>query len=58
MIPIVFYGVVLSARMDLGALRKDGWLFDVGASEAWWKFYTYFGELFQFFAGLCRLLIL
>jgi SulP family sulfate permease len=42
-IPIVFYVVVAAARLDLGALRNKGWLFDVGKSEAWYTFYSYYG---------------
>ncbi|KAI0314568.1 sulfate transporter family-domain-containing protein [Amylostereum chailletii] len=42
-IPVVFYIVVLAARLDLGTLREEGWLFEIEASsEAWWNFYTYF----------------
>jgi SulP family sulfate permease len=42
-IPLVFYLVVLAGRFDLSELRRSGWLFDVGTSEVWWKFYAYFG---------------
>ncbi|TFK51603.1 hypothetical protein OE88DRAFT_1629548 [Heliocybe sulcata] len=42
-IPILFYTTVLSARLDLPTLRRDGWLFDVEASqEGWWAFYRYY----------------
>ncbi|KAI0051282.1 hypothetical protein FA95DRAFT_1485722 [Auriscalpium vulgare] len=42
-IPIVFYVIVASTRMNLSDLRHDGWLFDVAVSEeAWYNFYTYF----------------
>ncbi|EPQ53294.1 hypothetical protein GLOTRDRAFT_79414 [Gloeophyllum trabeum ATCC 11539] len=42
-IPAVFYVVVAAARLDLPALRRSGWLFDVAASrEPWWQFYTYY----------------
>jgi SulP family sulfate permease len=42
-IPVIFYVVVAAARLDLGVLRSQGWLFDVGDSrEPWWRFYTYF----------------
>ncbi|KAI0065142.1 hypothetical protein BV25DRAFT_1799226 [Artomyces pyxidatus] len=42
-IPILFYIVVLSARLDLPTLRHEGWLFDVAASEeSWYNFYSYF----------------
>ncbi|KAF9505966.1 hypothetical protein BS47DRAFT_1378186 [Hydnum rufescens UP504] len=42
-IPIIFYGVVLVAGLNLDSLRASGWLFDVGTSrEPWYKFYSYF----------------
>ncbi|KJA17340.1 hypothetical protein HYPSUDRAFT_1023378 [Hypholoma sublateritium FD-334 SS-4] len=43
-IPVVFYVVVFAAGIDLGGLRRSGWLFDMGASaqEPWYKFYTYY----------------
>ncbi|KAG1897802.1 sulfate transporter family-domain-containing protein [Suillus fuscotomentosus] len=45
-IPIVFYVVVAAARLDLGALRRDGWLFDMaegtgGGEDRWYGFYSY-----------------
>ncbi|KAG0696357.1 sulfate transporter family-domain-containing protein [Suillus ampliporus] len=45
-IPAVFYVVVAAARLDLGALRRDGWLFDAaqgtgGAEDRWYGFYSY-----------------
>jgi hypothetical protein len=59
-IPIIFYIVVAAARLDLGALRQAGWLFDMGnsADSAWYEFYTYFGEALYFFATLQQGLIL
>jgi len=32
--------------LDLGVLRKEGWVFDMGVSEqeSWYKFYSFFGE--------------
>jgi sulfate permease, SulP family len=48
-IPIIFYGVVLAAGLNLDSLRASGWLFDVGTSrEPWYKFYSYFGTSFPF----------
>ncbi|KAH9475182.1 hypothetical protein JR316_0012293 [Psilocybe cubensis] len=43
-IPIIFYIVVFAAGLDLGHLRRTGWIFDMGASaqEPWYKFYSYF----------------
>ncbi|KAJ3491948.1 hypothetical protein NLJ89_g11288 [Agrocybe chaxingu] len=43
-IPIVFYIVVAAARLDMGVLRREGWVFDMGASarEPWYKFYSYY----------------
>ncbi|KAA1470874.1 hypothetical protein DENSPDRAFT_775282 [Dentipellis sp. KUC8613] len=42
-IPIIFYIVVAAARLDLHTLRREGWLFDVAASQdSWYEFYTYF----------------
>lgn len=52
LIPMVFYIVVAAARLDLGNLRDDGWLFDIssGADDTWYKFYTYLGpQLSPFF---------
>ncbi|KAG1744926.1 sulfate transporter family-domain-containing protein [Suillus paluster] len=45
-IPAAFYVVVAAARLDLGALRRDGWLFDAaegagGAEDRWYGFYSY-----------------
>ncbi|KAF8429985.1 sulfate transporter family-domain-containing protein [Boletus edulis BED1] len=45
-IPIVFYVVVAAAQLDLGTLRRDGWLFEtareVGGVDSWYAFYTYY----------------
>ncbi|KAH9943577.1 sulfate transporter family-domain-containing protein [Amylocystis lapponica] len=42
-IPIIFYVVVAAAHLDMGVLRRDGWLFDMGTSrEPWYQFYSYF----------------
>ncbi|KAM6499690.1 Sulfate transporter family domain containing protein [Amanita muscaria] len=50
-IPLVFYIVVLAARLDLGDLRRAGWLFDVGVGSevAWYQFYSYldFGKVYS-----------
>jgi hypothetical protein len=48
MIPVAFYIVVAAAQLDLGVLRRAGWLFDMGnsADRSWYEFYTYFGEPF------------
>ncbi|KAF4588225.1 hypothetical protein EYR38_010192 [Pleurotus pulmonarius] len=41
-IPILFYIVVAAAQLDLGVLRRDGWLFNMATEQvAWYKFYTY-----------------
>lgn len=45
-IPAVFYVIVAAARLDLGALRRDGWLFDMaegtgGGEDRWYGFYSY-----------------
>lgn len=44
-IPIIFYIVVAAAQLNLGDLRSDGWLFDMGSGgqDTWYKFYTYLG---------------
>jgi SulP family sulfate permease len=41
----IFYTVIGAAGLDLGKLRDDGWLFNLGSAsqESWYKFYTYFG---------------
>lgn len=45
-IPIIFYIVVASARLDLNKLRTENWLFDVGsASETpWYHYFSYLGR--------------
>jgi sulfate permease, SulP family len=43
-IPIIFYIIVSAAGLDLGSLRRDGWLFEVNdADEPWYKFYGFYG---------------
>ena len=44
-IPLVFYIVVAAGGFDLGVLRNDGWLFDIGSTgnEHWYQFYSYLG---------------
>ncbi|THU94065.1 hypothetical protein K435DRAFT_168393, partial [Dendrothele bispora CBS 962.96] len=63
-IPILFYIVVFAGRMDLGKLRKDGWLFDLspsggsedpsggGGGDHWYAFYEYFDLNLIHFAPL------
>ncbi|KAF9524794.1 sulfate transporter family-domain-containing protein [Crepidotus variabilis] len=43
-IPVIFYVVVWSAKLELVDLRHTGWIFDIGATahEPWYKFYSYF----------------
>ncbi|KAF7972560.1 hypothetical protein HWV62_17676 [Athelia sp. TMB] len=43
-IPIIFYIVVAAAGLDLDALRKTGWLFNMGDSgdEKWYYLYSYY----------------
>ncbi|KAL6303578.1 sulfate transporter family-domain-containing protein [Sparassis latifolia] len=42
-IPIVFYVVVAAAHLDVGTLRSDGWLFDMGTNpEPWYHFYSFY----------------
>lgn len=45
-IPLVFYIVVAAAQLDLGALRSDGWLFDMaegtgGGEDKWYGYHSY-----------------
>ncbi|KAG1824746.1 sulfate transporter family-domain-containing protein [Suillus subaureus] len=45
-VPVVFYVVVAAAQLDLGVLRRDGWLFDMaegtgGGEDKWYEFYSY-----------------
>ncbi|EIW78004.1 hypothetical protein CONPUDRAFT_109324 [Coniophora puteana RWD-64-598 SS2] len=53
-IPVIFYIVVAAAQLDLGALRRSGWLFDIaastgGAEDRWYGFYTFLDwRLIQF----------
>ncbi|TCD70373.1 hypothetical protein EIP91_003725 [Steccherinum ochraceum] len=43
LIPVVFYMVVAAARLDVGSLRGNGWLFDMDtADEPWYRFWTFF----------------
>ncbi|KAJ2925987.1 hypothetical protein H1R20_g11096, partial [Candolleomyces eurysporus] len=53
-IPLIFYIVVAAGRFDLGVLRKDGWLFDVGvtAGEHWYQFYSYLDFRYVWFSAL------
>ena len=45
----MFYIVIFGAGLDLDALRRDGWLFEVARSEEkWYRFYTYFGAFHRF----------
>ncbi|TDL16311.1 sulfate anion transporter [Rickenella mellea] len=42
-IPAIFYIVVAIARIDIGTLRRTGWVFDMGSSsEPWYTFYSYY----------------
>ncbi|KAH8111670.1 hypothetical protein DFH11DRAFT_1879795 [Phellopilus nigrolimitatus] len=42
-IPVLFYAIVGAARLDVSALRRAGWLFDMGGTdEAWYTFYSYY----------------
>lgn len=63
-----FYIIVAAGRFDLGNLRHQGWLFDMGTGmgshQVWYKFYSYFGacnfigsfdaiaKVFEFVAGI------
>ncbi|KAG1772473.1 sulfate transporter family-domain-containing protein [Suillus placidus] len=45
-IPVVFYVVVAAAQLNLGSLRRDGWLFDMakgtgGSEDRWYGFHSY-----------------
>ncbi|EAU83619.2 vacuole protein [Coprinopsis cinerea okayama7 len=53
-IPVLFYVVVLVARMDLSQLRTEGWLFDIAdsAHEPWYQFYSYLDFRLVHFAPL------
>ncbi|KAF7290582.1 Sulfate transporter family protein [Mycena indigotica] len=44
-IPLTFYFVVLCARLDIGRLRSEGWIFEMvntGQPEPWYSFYKYY----------------
>lgn len=44
----VFYIVILSARISMGALRHNGWVFDAPSSNnPWYHFYSLYGEYFD-----------
>lgn len=47
-IPMLFYIIVAVGQFDLGNLRQQGWLFDLGMGtgghQSWYKFYSYLGE--------------
>ena len=54
MISLLFYVVVLSARMNLTTLRQGGWVFDMGStSEPWYAFYSYYSK-WIFFICHCQ----
>ena len=41
----VFYIVILSARISMGALRHNGWVFAAPSSNnPWYHFYSLYGE--------------
>ncbi|KAG2739962.1 hypothetical protein P692DRAFT_20851426 [Suillus brevipes Sb2] len=45
-IPLVFYVVVAAAQLDLGALMRDGWLFDMAegtgdGEDKWYGYHSY-----------------
>lgn len=41
----VFYIVILSARISMGALRDNGWVFDAPSSNnPWYHFYSLYGK--------------
>lgn len=46
-IPLVFYIIVAAAGLDLGELRRDDWLFDLGSTSQarWYEFYSYLGMI-------------
>ncbi|EGO18456.1 hypothetical protein SERLADRAFT_454315 [Serpula lacrymans var. lacrymans S7.9] len=44
-IPTGFYIIVAAAQLDLGVLRREGWIFEVAEASqdvSWYQFYTYF----------------
>lgn len=44
-VAVVFYIVVLSARVPMDTLHQDGWVFDAPSSnDPWYHFYTLYGE--------------
>jgi hypothetical protein len=43
-IPIVFYIIAAICGASVEGMRDYGWIFDIGKSEPWWKFYTYYGS--------------
>lgn len=47
-IPAIFYVVVAALGINISILRRDGWVFDMGASsQPWYTFYSYFSEHFN-----------
>jgi hypothetical protein len=43
---MLFYIIVAAGQFDLGNLRQQGWLFDLGSTgthQTWYKFYSYLG---------------
>lgn len=48
--PAIFYVIVTAARLNVGNLRSDGWIFDMGEGghEPWYAFYSYFGPFSPF----------
>ena len=41
-----------AAHIPISTLRENGWVFDMGgSSEPWYKFYSFFSEIFVWYAA-------
>jgi SulP family sulfate permease len=45
LVPIIFWFVILVARLDVDQVRADGWIFPLVEGDVpFWHFYTYYGK--------------
>lgn len=46
LVPVVFYLIVLAARINISTLRSGGWVFDIqdGEDSHWYEFYQWLRE--------------
>ena len=50
-VPVVFYIIVLSARIPMQTLRDGGWIFNLeGVNTPWYEYFTLYGQLRSMFS--------